>query len=157
MILFSQQIETMNKIYNKFYPNSSLHSSAKELERYKIFLNPKKYEGKTIQDFKLIVLWTIFRKNPKNKVDLLCIMNDMSESDIKDVMKFKRILESYEWQKNEDLKIIKDPMTQYRRDEITFLGLYYYYKKHPEKIKGRILKRELKNIETLLKILGAEK
>jgi hypothetical protein len=155
LILFSQQIENIVKIYNKFNLNSS-YPTKEELQRFKMFLNPKKFEGKTIQDFKIIVLFAVFKYNPRNKIDLLNILNSFDDNDIKEAMRFKRILESIEWQKNEDLSKIKNPMLQYRKSEITFLGLYYYYKKHPEEARGRILKRELEKIKVLLKMLGVE-
>ena len=118
-------------------------------KRAQIFLSSSKYEGLTLSNFQLTVIYTTWKSNPKSITDLLTTLND---KDIKqEIRKFKSDLLSKDYLIKEDsLLNFQNFYFAYKQDRVTVFGINDYYNRHPEEIKGRIMTRDLKRVRILL-------
>jgi len=156
MISFKQQYKIAIKVFEIFKTGTLIENAFitnKEIDRGLWVLNKEKYQSQILQNYKFICIYAAFKYNPKNRIDMLNILNNLTNDEIKNALKIKNDILQKDWIYNEDIKIIKQekksPYLLYKEDKISFITIYHYYKKYPEKIKGRIMKREIDKINIL--------
>jgi hypothetical protein len=157
MIQFSTQYEVITKIWQSFQngkKSERVRISKEDLDYAKIHFNSKKFENYTIENFISVLLYVIFNNNPVSKTDFLNMIKNLDKNVILKSLNFKsKIINSQNTLEN-DFKIINkynlEPSELYFNNRISLLGYYVYYKNNPNKLKGRIAKKEFKKINILL-------
>ena len=158
MLRFSQQwkivYDTVLSYKNKKITYGKI--SEKIMLRDKMFLNPKKYEIFTTDDFKFIVFYTGITNN--TKIELLKRLNCYTDEDIKNIQKIKNLLIQKERTLEKDIEkincYIKEPKViheMYLRNEISILGYYNFFKNN--KSTSRIQQKTFQNIECFFNLI----
>ena len=145
MILFSQQIEIISKVWSTF-TGSPNFVRKQDLERYNLFLKASKYENSTVTNFKIVVMHVMINSSPKNKDELIIMLNKLNKTDIQEAMRLKSNIQARAYiVDNEMSKITTDqvPYREYKNKKISIFTTHEYYKTHPELVKGRIMKRDI--------------
>ena len=149
MITYSQQQDIISKIWHK-YNGSPDFISRKEASRNSLFLPESKLSGHTLSNFKLIIIHTIFKRKPRNKIELLGMLNETSEQDLKDIWQFKSDLLSRDWLISKDFQKIEDenldPYKAYKRKLISPFTVWQHYTQYPNTVTGRLMTKDIEHI-----------
>ena len=164
MIQFSEQYKIISKIWQSFKNNKisvKVRITKEDLEYAKIHYRPVRFENYTLDNFKSIVIYIMYIKNPVSKTDLLSMINDSEKEDLLDSIKFKNSIINFNNTLKKDNKIIKnltDKETNvylsYKNNQISLIGFYVFYK--GKKLTGRILKKDYKTVKILLELFDIE-
>ena len=164
MITFRQQYELISKVWQGF-KNGKLSEKVRikkeDLDYAKIHYRVSKYENYTKENFISLLLYIMFTKHPKSKTDFLRILNETDKNTLIQSLKFKSAIINYNNSIQKDLKIIKrtnlnllDVKDLYMNGDISVISFYVYYNTFPDKLKGRIAKKEFKNADILLQFFN---
>ena len=157
MITWSQQFYTISKIFHSFAGGKKVDSvrmDNRELERSQYILNPSKYEGYTKGNFIIVVLHTMLYNKLPSKIELLKSLNRLKKADVNKAMTLKSDILSYQYLINQDNDIIENldvsPYEAYKNKKISIFGVAEYYKEYPNKIRGRIMKKDILDAQILM-------
>ena len=154
MLLFSNQLNIIHEVYQKFRGGFISANDAK------IFLSPKMFESYSDSNFKLTVIWMNFKYNPTSIVNLLEMLNVLDKDKKMEVKKLKSDIQARDYLLNKDIESNwKDPYKAYKNNDMSVFGLNHYYlvnSHNSHGIKGRLMKRELSKVKTFLSFFNKE-
>ena len=159
MIAWSQQYRIISNVYNSFHLNEIKRDenpfNMKELERNKIFLRPEKYQDYTLSNFKILVIYTMWRYFPSSKIQFLKILNSFNKQNILEFRKFKQDVISFGYILEKDKKTLEtlsiNIYEAYKRDLINIFTLGYIGSSEQLGIIGN---RELQKAQMLVKFFN---
>jgi hypothetical protein len=132
--------------------------SDSELQRYKGIYNPSKFETYQETDFRVLVLWILFKNRFSSLQSVLSYLNSQNTKELKATStkindmfigyqsvfeKDKEIVQTFE----KKLNII---ISLYKNDKITILFLYHFMYHNQDQIQGRIQNRLWSDLRLLL-------
>jgi hypothetical protein len=104
-----------------------------------------------------VLLYIMFTESPISKTDFLIKINKSDKNKMLKSLNFRNNITNYKIILNKDKKIVDKLFDNsvsisnlYKDDRVSLILFYIYYKKYPEKLKGRISKKEYKKISLLL-------
>jgi len=164
MIQFSEQYKIISKIWQTFKNNKisiKVRMTKEDLEYAKIHYRPKKFENYTLDNFKSLVIYIMYIKNPVSKTDLLSMINEIQKEDLLNSLRFKNDIVNFNNTLKKDNKLINnltDKETNvylsYKNKEISIIGFYVFY--NNKKLTGRILKKDFKTAKILLELYNID-
>jgi len=157
MITFSQQYNIITKVFTSFRQGkkvSAVKHSEKEIERAKLFLKPSKFESQTIGNFSIVVLYSMFNKRPTSNIEFMKILNKYNKADILEALSLKTDLKSYRYLREKDKNYMaqynESPYNLFKENKISLFSVNDYYNNNPGKIQGRIMSKDIKDINVLV-------
>jgi hypothetical protein len=161
MITLRQQYEKIAKVFNSFKAGKIVKKvkiSDDDLQYSKLHYRHTKFENYTMENFISLVLYIQFTKNPVSLTDLLKILNECEKIDLLESIKFKNKILNHKNTLAQDRRIIdtidstdiRNVQNIYLNGKISLLGFYDFFLKDPALLKGRIAKKQFKNIKILL-------
>ena len=163
MIAWTQQYKIISNVFNSFQSGEKKNEehpfTHKELERNQIFLSPEKYQNYTLGNFKILVIYNMWKHNFSSKIHFLKKLNSLNKKDIlefrqfkSDVLSFKYILEK---DKNALETISLNPYEAYQQNLIHILTLGVL--EFDDSDLGIIGKRVVKNARVLVSFFNLSK
>ena len=156
MLSFSEQFNIVQKVVLSFKSGKKVEhikKNSKEYNRAKLFLNPEKYKHFTKQNFAYIVIHTAFKRNITSPLEMFKILNELKKLDISKALILKSESKSYDFIIDKDSNTIKtrniDVYKAYKKNIISPFYLAEFYEQNKDKIKGRIMEKEIKNAKVL--------
>jgi len=153
MIVYSQQIREILKGFEKFN-NKPEFMDERTILRAKRHLREHKLENLTLENFRYILLFLLYKKKPINPIKLYEALDEVNENEVKSAMKLKREFETSTYLIEEGKKLHTDtatvPFILYKKGSVSLFYVDYYYNLNPDKIKGRIMSKNLKDIKTVV-------
>ena len=165
MITYLQQYRIISKVWQSFKNgklSEKVRISESEIERAKRHYRPERFENFTLDNFKALLVYIMYKYSPSSKTDFICQIN-LSDKDIQmESLKFRNKMINTQNTLRHDLSIIKTIDSSqynnihdlYKDGRISVISLYSYYKLNPDKIKGRILKKDLKIAIVLMQMFN---
>lgn len=158
MITWTQQFNSITKIFLSFRNGkkiSNVRINDLELERSQYILRPSKYESFTKGNFIILILYTMFHKKLSSKIELMKVLNELKKEDITKALKLKTDILSYHYLIDQDNIILgntnfNNPYDSYKKKEISLFSVAEYYNKYPDKVKGRIMKKDVLDAQVLV-------
>jgi hypothetical protein len=165
MITLNQQYEKISTVFKSFKAGKIVkHTKIKssELDDVKLYYRQSKFENYTMENFISLVLYIQFTQNPISLTDFLKILNECDKTDLLESIKFKNKILNYKNTLEQDKRMIntidttdiRNVQNLYLNGQISILGFYEFFMKNPEKLKGRIAKKQFKNIKILLEFFN---
>jgi len=118
-----------------------------------------KYENNTLNNFKVTILWTILNRKPRSRTDLLQTLNNLDNDDIKSTLKLKSDISAKDWIVNKELGLTEsfsNPFYAYKQQKISLFSINDYYNRNADKVKGRIMRKEIQMINTFVNLIGGD-
>lgn len=161
MILWSQQYRIITNVFNSFHSNEKKNDenpfSHKDLERGKLFLRPEKFQDYILANFKILVIYNMFKRMPSSKINFLKDLNSLKKEDIIEFRKFKSDVLSFNYIIDKDIKTLEtlelSPYNAYKEGYINVLTLGYL----GDNTKGIIAKKEIEKARMLVKFFNLRK
>lgn len=157
MLTWTQQFNTITKIFHSFSSGKkivNIRISDQELERSQYILRPSKYESFTKGNFIIVVLHTMFYNKLPSKIELLKLLNELNKDDVNKTFHLKSDIQSYWYLMNQDAGVMKElsisPYEAYKLKKISAFSVAEYYSNNPDKIRGRIMKKEVTDTQVLV-------
>jgi hypothetical protein len=120
-----------------------------ELKRYKCVYNYQKFETKQETDFKVLVLWILFKNRFSSLISVLKYLNTSSDKPPFDTLiGYKDVFQKEKEKTQMFNKKIDIIISLYKQSEISFLFLYHFMYNHG--VQGRIQNRLFKDLELFL-------
>jgi len=131
LITWTQQYRIISNVFKSFHIGKKVNEenpfTQKELERNKLFLNPNKFQNYTLSNFKILIIYEMWKNMPSSKISFLKILNSLKEEDIMEFRKFKGDIESYHYIFKKDTDTLKtidiEPYEAYKKKLIHPLTL----------------------------------
>jgi len=131
MITWTQQYKIISNVFNSFQSGEKRNDenpfTFKELERNQIFLRPEKFQDYTLSNFKILVIYNMWKHNFSSKVHFLKKLNSLNKNDILEFRKFKSDILGFSYILNKDSNALKtislNPYEAYQQGFIHILTL----------------------------------
>jgi len=157
MIAFSQQYKIIRKVFTSFQSGQKVNNvkyTETDYNRGKLFLKPSKYENSTLSNFSIIVLNSMLREKPTSIIDFMKRLNLYNKKQRTELLQLKTELQSYRFLLEKDSSYLNQysepPYKLFKEKKISIFGVNDYYVNHPEEVTGRIMTKDIKDIEVLI-------
>lgn len=163
MITYKQQVQIVYNIYNSFKKGEVITQfvTNDEFKYSKLYYDPVKFEAMTATNFKILVILSVYNKEPVGVVNLLQILNAYTKKEREAGTQMKSDIRAYDHIIETDMLTLESlnitPYVAYHDKNLIHLFTFAkYYKEHPKEIKGVMLTKYAKKAMLVVNYFGLE-